>query len=175
MTAPTQTLKGFAPVQADKRGAPIDREDLRDGVIVKHVGTRWVDGQSARGFIHTFKTRGGRGDGQLFECWGTSELNDMLKKTKAGAIVFLRYGGKEPHPELPGAEVHRWDVRAARHSELTPELNEAVRDNADAQVALEAKIVASKARERERFEQRQRDAQSRGDAAPPHTDDDLPL
>ena len=171
----TETMKGFNPVTPEARGVQVDREALATGVIVQHVGTRYVDSDKARGFRHTFRTRGGLVGGMVFEIWGTAELNGMLKKLRPGVIMFLRYGGKVRHPDLPGADVHKWDVRDSRHSEVTPELREAIKDNGDAQFALEAVISDVREKERARFEQRRADAQARGEEPPPHTDDDLPF
>lgn len=171
----TDTIKGFNQVTPDARGAQIDKDALRTGVIVRHVGTRYVDSDKARGFRHTFKTRGGMNGGMLFEIWGTTELNSMLKKLRSGVILYLRYGGKEPHPDLPGADVHKWDVRDSRHADVTPELREAITDNAAAQSSLEDLISVAKQKERDRFEQQRDAARARGEEPPPLTDDDLPF
>jgi hypothetical protein len=167
--------QGFTPVEADRRAPTIDKDDLRKGVIVRHVGSRYVDENSAKGFRHTFKTRGGLSAGMLFETWGTAELNSMIKKLRAGAVIYLRYGGKEPHPELPGADVHKWEVGDSRSSEITPALRDLIAGNDEAQRELERKIAEAKDRERARFEQRRADAGARGEQPPEHTDDDLPF
>ncbi len=169
------TMPGFAPVTAEGRGAQIEREDLSQGAIVRYIGERWVDTVKAKGFIHTFRTRAGGVGGRLFSIWGTGELNDLLRKITPQTILFIRYGGKHPHPELPGAEMHKWEVQTSRAKDITPELGALIRQRVNVEEALEKAIDVSRDKAAARFAERLAAALLRGEAPPPHTDDALPF
>jgi hypothetical protein len=52
-------------------------------------------------------------DGVKFGVWSTAQLDRLFSRVKIGAVCFLRYDGKQPHPTMEGKEIHAWTVAVA--------------------------------------------------------------
>lgn len=157
----------FRTVNPDESAPIVDRSELSQGVIVKFIGTRKVDSHTpGRRYstIHTFYARGG--EGLAFAVWGSTELDSQLRKLR-GNILYLRYGGKQPHATLPDRTVHKWAIQEALGAR--PEHIRKVRETfADQEAALDVAIGAALERDKARMALGQPEA-------PPPEDDDLPF
>jgi len=110
MTA-TQAPEGFREVHAEEAtGTRLEKEVLRQGVVVQFRGTRRFARSNDNGttVVHVFLARGGKGE--RFSTFGTAQLDSKLRGVKPGSILWLSYGGKKL---IDGQEAHDWNVSDA--------------------------------------------------------------
>lgn len=164
MTAATAP-KGFAPLAPEEKTGPkVMKDDLQQGVILKHIGTRRIERPDSRySTLHTFLNRGGAG--KRFSLWGTSQLDSILRQAKPGAVLFIRYVGKVAS-STPGQEEHQWQVNVATGVVPVSTLD----DFTAKHDALDAKIEEADAAYHARVQ-----SGHQGEEAPPLDDSDVPF
>jgi hypothetical protein len=171
----TQQLFGTA-VEPDKPAPTVEYDALGRGAIVTHKGLRIIefkkDGEDRKTKLHMFATRGG--GGPWFSMFGTANLDSQLRKTRPGAVLLLRYAGKQP---VEGSEQgqHVWEVReTAATAEQIAQLR-ARPEWVDRELLLDGAILAAATAEKTRRQNRAASSGGGGDAPPPHDDEDRPF
>lgn len=162
-------------LEPDKPAPTLDYDSLRYGAIVTHKGIRVIeykkDGQDRKTKLHMFATQGGIGP--WFSVFGTANLDSQLRKARAGAVLLLRYAGKQKEPGSE-QEVHMWEVRETSASAVMIQQLRERPEWKERELALEGAIRQAALAEQERRQQRSSGSGPDDDGAPPHDDNDRP-
>jgi hypothetical protein len=163
-------------IEPDKPAPTLDYDSLRYGAIVTHKGIRVIeyqkDGKNRKTKLHMFATQGGLGP--WFSVFGTANLDSQLRKARTGAVLLLRYAGKQKEAGSE-QEVHMWEVRETTAS---PAMIQQLRERPEwreRELALEGAIGQAALAEQERRAQRSSGSGPDDEAPPPHDDNDRPF
>lgn len=97
----------------------IENESWRSGATVEYQGLRtWEGGRGTKFRAHCVI---GPEDPERKQwgVWATADLDRKLSAVPRGEMVFIRYDGMEPHPQLAERSIHRWTVARSRKAPAT--------------------------------------------------------
>lgn len=169
------TVSVFTTVlEPDKSAPTVDPLELTRPVIVRHVSERVIDykrdGEARRSTLQVFASRAGAG--AHFSVFSNTGLNSQLKAAGKGAVIALRYVGKEKNDER---DVHVWSVTTAPRGAGAVEKLRATDAWKDREVEFDSVIQEAVYAERERLKERRASGNAGvSPEAPPHDDDDAP-
>jgi hypothetical protein len=144
--------EGFREVQAEEAtGVRLDREALKDGVIVQYRGTRRFAGSDRPTTVHIFLSRAGMKDAKRFSVFGSAQLDSKLENVEAGSILWMLYVGKV---NVDGQPTHVWQLSNAGLRLDAQRLAEIRKNSGREDDALENAIARAEVEQQARKQQR---------------------
>lgn len=106
--------QGYAPINVEPPVREIPYEAFAEGREVTYVSTRRITGKNGRSYnLHVVRNDKGAQRG----LWGCAQLDHLLSRAGAGAVVFIRYDGKQTGRN--GNMEHTWVVAVASEHDTT--------------------------------------------------------